>query len=390
MITEDDVEGLLASLVAIPSINPRDAQNFEPPLGEAGLGEFVTCWLERHGVDVSTHEVLPGRSNILAVVPGRTLDVLVLEAHLDTVETDGMSDPFNPEVRDGRMYGRGTCDTKGALAAFMLVLAELVDGPTPSVSVALAGTVDEEHHYRGVVALLDWLEGQNRRCIGAVVGEPTQLALGTAHRGVVRFTVHVHGRAGHTSTPHDAVNAIGLASRAVSCIEDMYASTVHHSLLGGATRTVTRISGGDGPNIVPATCSFDVDRRTLPGEDPHQAWRATVQELKALLGPTTVTAEDPHTIDYPLDTSQTSRLVRTVQSALRAHGRPDTACGLPFGTDASKFQLRGIDAVVLGPGSIREAHTVNESVDLIEVLQMAEIVLNIARADTWATSRAGQ
>lgn len=383
MTSYDDLTVLLADLVRIPSVNPRGRPVSDTEPAEGPLADFVAGWLQYRGVQVSCAEVLPGRNNVLGVVRGQRPELLVLEAHLDTVEIDGMTvEPFGAEIRGGRMYGRGTCDTKGSLAAYMLAIAELAAGDPPPVSVALAATVDEEHHYRGVVGLLDELEGLGHRCVGAIVGEPTGLAMATAHRGVVRFTVRVQGRAGHTSRPAEAVNAIALAGRLVEQVETVAPSTVMHPLLGRATRTVTRIAGGSGPNVVPGVCELDIDRRTLPGEDPRQVWQDTLTELSGLL-PGRVSAPEPYTVDYALDTAEGCVLVCVMRAALDARKLPVAALGMPFCTDASKFALRGIDAVVLGPGSIDDAHTADESVDLAEVRTTAGLVADVARSAHW-------
>ncbi len=376
-----DVVELLSALVRIPSVNPRGRAVSAADPGEAALAEYVAGWLDAHGVATSTHDALPGRPNVLGIVPGRRPEMLVLEAHLDTVEVAGMSvDPFAATVREGRMYGRGTCDAKASLATFLLALAELAAGEPPPVSVALAATADEEHHYRGVVALLDEFGARGLGCVGAIVGEPTGLAMATAHRGVVRLTVHVQGRSGHTSRPQEAVNAIALAGRLVERIETVPPTPPPHPLLGPAVRSVTRIAAGNGPNIIPGHCEFDIDRRTLPGETPEQVCTDLAREL-AELEP--VRLDTPHTVDYPLDTALDCPLVQAFGEALARYRLPDQAIGVPFCSDASKFARQGIDAVVFGPGSIAQAHTADESVDLAEVLTATRLILDVARSGRW-------
>ncbi|MPY63733.1 M20/M25/M40 family metallo-hydrolase, partial [Streptomyces spongiae] len=202
----DQATPLVRDLVRIPSVNPRNAPGDG---GETAVAEYVRDWLARHGVHAELHEVLPGRCNVVAVVPGRSAAAVLLETHLDTVETDGMTvPPYEGEVRGGRLYGRGACDAKGPLGAFMLAAVELARGEPPPYTVVLAGVCDEEHDYRGVLHLLNTLG--DRPVVGALVGEPTGLVPATAHKGVVRYTVRTHGRAGHSSRPEDAVNAISL------------------------------------------------------------------------------------------------------------------------------------------------------------------------------------
>lgn len=365
------IETLLRELVRTPSVNPRDGAG----PGETAVAEVVRDWLSRHGVDARLREVLPGRPNVVAVVPGRDPRAILLEAHLDTVETDGMTvDPFAGEVRDGRLFGRGSCDTKGSLAAFMVACAELAAGPTPPRTVVLAGVIDEEHRYRGVLDLVDNLPAQ---VVGAVVGEPTDLVPGIAHKGVVRYTVRTLGRAGHTSRPAEAVNAVSLMTRLIQHI-DTTPPRENHPLLGAATRCVTRIHGGTGPNIVPGRCEIDVDRRTLPGEDPLAVWQTEGDELKALL-PSQVEVDAPFTVDHALDTPADSTIVDGLRCALATHGRSTAVAGMPFCTDASKIARAGIPAVVFGPGSILDAHSADESVALADVRLAADVIVDLVR-----------
>jgi acetylornithine deacetylase/succinyl-diaminopimelate desuccinylase-like protein len=369
-----EVEALLRELVGTPSVNPRDGDG----PGEAAVAEVMRDWLLRHGVDARLHEVLPGRPNVVAVVPGLTPRAILLESHVDTVETGGMTvDPYAGEVREGRLFGRGACDAKGSLTAFMLACAELAAGPTPPCTVVLAGVIDEEHLYRGVLDLVDTLPA---RTFGAIVGEPTDLVPGIAHKGVVRYTVRTLGRAGHTSRPAEAVNAVSLMNGVIHHI-DATPMPSEHPLLGTATRCVTRVQGGTGPNIVPGRCEIDVDRRTLPGEDPVAVWRAEGDELKALL-PGQVEVDPPFTVDHALDTPPDSRIVTGLRRTLAAHGRSTTVAGMPFCTDASKIARAGIPAVVFGPGSILDAHSATESIALADVRLAADIIVDLVRHAT--------
>lgn len=365
-------EDLLRLLVRTPSVNPRD----EKGPGEAAVAEVVRDWLVQHGVSATLREVLPGRPNVVAVVPGRDPRALLLESHLDTVETEGMTiDPHEGEVRGGRLYGRGACDAKGPLAAFMLAAAELAAGPTPPCTVVLAGVIDEEHLYRGV---LDLVGNLPTTAFGAIVGEPTDLVPGIAHKGVVRYTVRTLGQAGHTSRPAEAVNAVSLMARVLDHLDTTPPTAPGHPLLGGATRCVTRIAGGTGPNIVPGRCEIDIDRRTLPGEDPVDVWRAEGDELMALL-PGQVEVHPPFTVDHALDTPADSTVVTGLRHALAGHGRDPAVAGMPFCTDASKIARAGIPSVVFGPGSILDAHSADESVALADVRLAADVIVDLVR-----------
>ncbi|MER5428742.1 M20 family metallopeptidase [Streptomyces sp. NPDC002588] len=366
------VEDLLRDLVRIPSVNPRDGA---ADGGETAVAEYVRDWLERRGVRAELPEVLPGRRNVVAVVPGRAPGVVLLESHLDTVETDGMTvDPYDGAVHDGRLYGRGACDAKGPLAAFLLALAELAagDGPPP-YTVVLAGVCDEEHGCLGVLHLVDALT--DRPVVGAIVGEPTGLVPAVAHKGVVRYTVRTRGRAGHSSRPEEAVNAITLMAPVIAHLAGSPPAVPPHPLLGSATRSVTRVRGGTGPNTIPDSCEVDVDRRTLPGEDPETVWEHDRAELTAL----GAEVDSPFTVDPALDTAADADVVTALRRALDEHGRPSEIRGMPFGTDASKLARAEIPSVVFGPGSVADAHSAEESVDLAEVELAARVVAAAVR-----------
>ncbi|MET7567764.1 M20/M25/M40 family metallo-hydrolase [Streptomyces sp. NPDC005492] len=367
-----EVESLLRDLVGIPSVNPRDRADGDG--GETAVAEYVREWLAARDITSEVQEVLPGRPNVVAVVPGLGAGTVVLETHLDTVEVDGMTvDPFGGEVRAGRLYGRGACDAKGPLAAFLLALAELAAGDPPPCSVVLAGVCDEEHAYRGVLHLLDTLA--ERAVVGALVGEPTGLVPAVAHKGVVRYTARTTGRAGHSSRPSEAVNAITLMAPVIARLAAAPPSVPPHPLLGPATRSITRIRGGTGPNTIPDRCEVDIDRRTLPGEDLDSVWRADQAELAAL----GAEVDPPFTVDPALDIPAGAPVVIALCEALADHGRPSMVHGMPFGTDASKLARAGIPSVVFGPGSVTDAHAAAESVDVAEVALASRIVVDTVR-----------
>lgn len=371
---EDEATDLLSALVAIPSVNPRDRAPGGHATGEGAIAQYVAERLRARGIEVRLDEVAPGRTNAVAVVPGRTSRTVVLETHTDTVEVEGMTvPPFAAQVRDGRLFGRGACDAKGSLAAYLLALEHLAE-TEPAVTVVLAAVADEEHHYRGVSAFLDRYYRDPADVVGAIVGEPTDLALGIAHKGVVRFTVHVEGRSGHSSRPADAQSAVVMATDLIGRVEAEPARSLRHPLLGEPTRTVVRIRGGEGPNLVPGHCEFDVDRRTLPGEDPYAVWRETVDELGGL-HPGRVRSDEPFVVDHALDTAADSDVVVAMSRALAEHGCDPAPVGLGFCSDASKFSRHGIPAVVFGPGSIRDAHTAAESVPLAEVRAARDVLV---------------
>jgi len=359
-----DVIDLLARLVATDSVNPA----YGGP-GEAGVAGLVSGFFQAAGLESFRQPVHPGRENVVAVLPGRDRSRrLVLEAHMDTVSAAAMSvPPFEPEVRAGRLHGRGACDTKAGLAAMMQAVADLrAAGTVPACDVCLAAVVDEEHAFTGVLALLEGLAAE-----AAVVAEPTSLRIVTATKGVLRFSIRVRGRAAHSSRPELGVSAISTAARLVLAIEEAHASlaAVRHPLLGSATGSIGTIQGGVQINIVPESCVLAVDRRLLPGELAE----AVLEDYRRLAarvagaGACRVEIEPPLLCDEALETESGSPIVRAAAAAAAGLGLPPEPMGVPFGSDASKFARRGVAAIVLGPGSIDQAHAADEWVAVEEV-----------------------
>ncbi|MFM8537225.1 MAG: M20 family metallopeptidase [Planctomycetaceae bacterium] len=354
-----DVTDLLARLVAIDSVNPA----FGGP-GEAGVAAAVERYFHEVGLETFRQPVQPGRENVVAVLPGRDrARRVVLEAHMDTVSVAGMAiPPFEPVVREGRLHGRGACDTKAGLAAMMQAVADLHRaGTVPPCDVWMAAVVDEEHVFTGVLALVSGLVAE-----AAVVAEPTSLRIVTATKGVLRFRITVHGRAAHSSRPELGASAISAAARLVLALDEAHAALGRdrHSLLGAATGSVGTIAGGVQINIVPEACTLAVDRRLLPGEP------AVFREHGG--GPCRATVEPPLLVDEALETDSSAPSVKAAQAAAAGLGLEPAPLGVPYGSDASKFSRHGVPAVVFGPGSIDLAHAADEWVPVDEVSQAVQ------------------
>lgn len=367
----------LAALVAIDSVNPA----YGGP-GEGAVAAFVKEFFDRRGIATSVQPVLPGRNNVLATVPGRDRSRrLVLEAHMDTVSAAGMTiPPFDPVVRDGRLHGRGSCDTKGGLAAMMHAVADLsAAAEPPPCDVLLAAVVDEEHEFKGVSALLEPLVAD-----WAIVAEPTDLRLVVATKGVLRFRIAVAGRAAHSSRPALGVNAIVHAARLVAAIDTMHAGLTDrsHPLLGPATGCVSMIAGGVQINIVPESCSIWIDRRLLPDERPADVladYRRLIDAEAARDPSFRAAIEPPLLVDEALSTPADMAIVADAAAALAAAGLPADPVGVPYGSDASKLSRKGIPSIVLGPDSIAQAHSATESVDCGQVARARLLYTDIVR-----------
>jgi acetylornithine deacetylase len=358
----------LADLIRIRSVNPA----YEGGAPEAHIAAFIREFFCSRGIECYEQEVFPGRPNLIARVLGRQpARRVVFEAHVDTASASGMDiPPFEPEIRDGCVYGRGACDTKAGLAAMMHALAALQQLPPCEIWVVAAA--DEEFSYRGVVRLCEGLTAD-----AAVVSEPTDMRLVVATKGCVRFRILARGIAAHSSKPELGRNAIVTMARVVGALEGHTAALAKktHPLLGHATYNIGTIHGGTQVNIVPDACAIEIDRRLLPGEEID----AVLAEYEALLASLSredpdlrVEMEPPMLSDYPLETAAEEPVAVVAGQVLQQLGLPGSPVGVPYASDASKLSRAGIPSIVIGPGSIDQAHAAVEFVDCRQVDQAFE------------------
>lgn len=374
-----DALKLLRELIAIPSVNPMR----EGACGdvERGVAEHLEAVLRREGIECERQHVSEGRENLVAIVRpsasvgGDARDGLMLCSHMDTVPAENMAiDPFDPTLREGRVYGRGSCDAKGPIASMVAALVAHSRRRERPVPVVFAATVDEEFSFKGAWKLVE-REWPVSAC---VIGEPTRLNLIVAHKGVARWRVRVRGRSAHGATPHLGRSAIYDGARVALALE-AYAEEISrrapHLLLGSPTMNVGRVSGGQAVNVVPDVCEFEVERRLLPGEDGREEVRACEEWVRARAGDgVDLTAEEPYLVDPALDTTRDTEVVRAVSSAhASVLGRECAMEGAHYGTDGSKLALKGIKTVVCGPGDIALAHTREESVEVEQIEQAVRL-----------------
>lgn len=360
---------LLRDLVAIPSVNPAFLPAGDRRAGEQRVAEYLGSVSKKAGLSVSFQKA-GGRSNVLAKLTPREKirRRILLAPHMDTV---GAADKqFTPRIRDGRLYGRGACDTKGSISAMLSALLELAQTGThpSSTEIIFAGLVDEENAQAGSRALA----AGGLKADLAIVGEPTRLKLVTAHKGSLWLKLETRGKAAHGSRPELGQNAVHAMAIVVDFLETRYASWLsrrHHPLLGCATISVGVISGGTQPNIVPDYCSIQVDRRTLPSETEPEV----VHEISGLLRHHGLDAEvvsgklDPCP---PMETNPHHPMVLQFLRTLRQH-RP---VGVDYFCDAAILSQAGIPSIVFGPGDIAQAHTSDEWISL-KSLDLAQIRL---------------
>jgi acetylornithine deacetylase len=375
---DDEILSVLQDVVAIESINPDLPGGKD---GELRMMEYISGFFADIGIPYETHEILPARHNIIATLDGEDPSrVLLFECHMDTVSVDIMTiPPFTPDIRNGLLYGRGACDTKAGGVAMMMAMKRLKEeGFTPRCTIKYAGVVDEEHLFRGASHLASIIGAE-----AVVVSEPTELEIVRTHKGLARFRIIVKGTAAHSSKPHLGVNAITKMARLICAIEDEIVpvyNTNTHPLVGNPTLNIGVISGGAQINFVPDQCVIEIDRRTIPGENPIE----TIEIFQQVLSreqdsdpDLDVILEEPFLLDDAMETSVDSRIVQIGVAACQTILGKTTTSGVPYGTDASKFTAVGIPAIVLGPGSIDQAHAAVEWVECRQVLQAVDIYQQI-------------
>jgi acetylornithine deacetylase/succinyl-diaminopimelate desuccinylase family protein len=377
----DDLARLLSDLVAIPSVNPMGRALSGPEFFETKLTAYLEQWFDALGVRHERLPVAPGRDNLLAWYdqPGARPRVL-FDVHQDTVPVGGMTiPPFIPTIEQGRLYGRGSCDVKGSMAAMLWAFARLVrEKPAGAASVLLACTVDEEFTHLGSSRLSAMSHGADL----AIVAEPTLLDVVTCHKGVLRWKIRTNGVACHSSTPELGVNAIYRMGKVLESLES-YAATVKrikpHDVLGAPSLSVGRIEGGESVNVVPDWCEVEVDRRLIPGEVPDQCIRDAREWLTThLVADNSFDFAKPWVQMPPLAPEASAWLPCLITAIEAATGRRPQVRGVPFGTDAGPLSATGIPCVVFGPGDIAQAHTKDEWIDLDQVTQAAEAYFRIA------------
>ncbi|HEV2392712.1 MAG TPA: M20 family metallopeptidase [Verrucomicrobiae bacterium] len=353
----------MSELVALASVNPAFLPPTHPRAGEQAIAKFIADRGAALGLEVDWLPVSPGRANVLLRLKPRSKSrqKVLLAPHLDTV--NGADEQFTPRIRQGRLYGRGACDTKGSVAAMLGALFGLAQvGPRPQATeIVFSGLMDEENAQRGSRALVR----SRFKADLAIVGEPTGLKAVTAHKGSLWLRIETSGRSAHGSRPELGRNAVHAMARIVDLLETEYATQLarrRHPLLGHATVSVGVISGGTQPNIVPDHCCISIDRRTLPGETEH----GVLRELRGLLrkhGLAATCIGDKAAPCPPLETDARSGLV---PAFLRSLGQRRPA-GVYYFCDAAVLAEGGIPSVVFGPGDIAQAHTADEWVSLDQV-----------------------
>lgn len=371
MVTSNYIVDIASKLVKINSENP--------PGREFEAASFIADELAKIGMKTKIERFEDSRANVIGIYgEEHQHPSIMLNTHLDTVPAGDREKwsfpPFNGEIREGRICGRGAVDAKGILATFIGALKELADKDWPIKGrVVLAAVADEEVEGKGTKKLI----ASGLRTDYAIVGEPTSLNVCTAHKGRLVIEIDFHGRSTHASTPSKGANAIYHASRFIERIQ-MIKFREKHALLGHPTCTATMIRGGVKDNVVPDKCTVTLDVRMLPSMKLDKTIRSLEKIIK----------KDASKDNYRIrvvnyipsaETSPRNFLVKVgQQSIMEILGKKTNVKGFKATCDMSFIVNQAkIPTIILGPGKIEHAHTIDESIEISELVTASKIYLRI-------------
>jgi acetylornithine deacetylase len=364
-------------------------------LSNLALVEWVEAYLDRHGVP---HRRVPNedgsKSNLLATIGPAEPGGAVLSGHTDVVPVDGQpwsTDPFSVVERDGRLYGRGTCDMKGFVALALAAVPGLV-AARPKKPVHLAFSYDEEIGCLGAPSMIELIRKELPAPAFVVVGEPTDMVAVNGHKGIATFHVTVTGREAHSSQTQQGVSAVMAAVKLMASLSDLAerlerdADPASPFTPKGATLTIGVVHGGTAHNILARECSFVFDLRCPPPLEPSDllaGWFAEARAMDAALK-----ARAPEAGVHVHMHSNVPGFAPEADGAAEAFARRlagdnGPARAVSFATEAGQFQRAGLSTVICGPGSIAQAHQPDE---YVEISQMERGWAFMRRLTEWASS----
>lgn len=377
-IAPGDARALTRALVRMDSRNPALAPDAP---GERACARFLRDVLSAWGFRTELSDAVPGRPNLVARIGeaagGRSL---MFNGHLDVVGVEGMTHaPFSAEERNGRLYGRGSADMKGGLAS-MCAAAWRAARAGVNGEIIIAAVADEEYESVGTRALL----AGGLRADGAIIAEPTTLAIMPAHRGFVWIEVLVKGFAVHGSRWDIGVDAIRHAGLLLAELDRVDAEVLPlraHPLLGRGSVHASLISGGIGMSTYPDLCVLKLERRTIPGDSAADVVAEVERACAAVrrVRPSFESSVRMLVAQGPSDVSANAPIVRELASACEADGEAVRIEGMSAWTDAALLNDAGIPAICYGPGDISLAHAAEEYIPLGEIDRATSVLASFAQ-----------
>lgn len=387
---EEELIELTQSLIRIPS--HKDTPGFERE-----VAEFINQFLLNEGIESELHPVIDGRPNVVATIRGDgSGHSLMFNGHTDTVLPYNMTiEPFSAFIDDGKIFGRGSVDMKGALACFMMTLVAVKrSGFIPGGDLIFTGVIGEEGKSEGT----EYIVNSNIRADAAIVGEPSDYEYAIGHRGLEWFDVTFYGKASHSGKPELGVNAIEQAMTFINKVKEVLYPKLkekYNEYMGGSVMNFGTISGGTEQSTVADKCILRIDRRFIPGEDKDTAmteYQEIIDLLKAedktFNAKIEITPESILALYHPpLITSFNEPIVTSVRQAVKnvIHTEPTITRGIGWSDAALLKTYANIPTVVLGPGDLSLAHTEAEFVKIIDLINHVDIYTNIVQSFTKLT-----
>jgi len=382
-IKEDEVVELLKRLIEIESHKNIENQ-------ELDINKYIEEYFKSLGVKTKMDFVYENRPNLYASIgKGKKGKNLMLTGHIDTVPPYNMVSPFNPEIKNNTIFGRGSVDMKGAIAAMMIAFKVIHESNLDlEGKLFFASVIDEEQRCQGTKHMI---ENYNIDSDYAIVGEPTNLDIMIGHKGMEWLEINVIGESGHGSKPNNGVNSIYKAMKLVDELKEYFACELPkrtHTNLGEPTMNIGLIKGGEDPNTIPGRTIIQIDRRWVPGETTETMlrdieividkikrkdsnFRATVRRMDEATG-----------YHPPLNTQKDENIVTILSESGKELFDKEVNIGYFDGwSDAAPLSKANIKSVVLGPGELNYAHSNNEQIEIKQVVKAAQyyalIALNI-------------
>ena len=366
----DDTKALLGELVAFPTVSSDS---------NLSLIAHLAGRLESSGARVDIHLDPAGqKANLFATIGPDTDGGIVLSGHTDVVpvtDQEWTTDPFEMIERDGRLYGRGTCDMKGFIAAAVIMAPRLTEAVRDR-PLHFAFTHDEEIGCIGARALADTLRDKGLRPAVAIIGEPTSMRVVEGHKGCYEYSTHFTGREGHGSAPDRGVNAVEYAVRYVARLLDLKEALKARGPARSrfeppwTTINTGAVTGGHAHNVIPGRARVDWEMRPMQAGDAEfvksdlarYCAETLLPAMRAVSPDADIVTETLGEVDglLPAEENEAKAILMELTGATGADL-------VPFGTEAGIFQALGMSAVICGPGSIAQAHKPDEYLSLAQL-----------------------
>jgi acetylornithine deacetylase len=375
-----DKNYLTDTLVKLVQIDSRNPSLCSDGPGEIQCAEYIAELFKKLEIDYKIHRFSSKQANIVARIKGKgNGKTFLLNAHMDTVGTGGMKSPFSGNIIDGKIFGRGSHDMKGSLAAIISVAKTLVDNNIElDGDLIIAAVADEEYSSIGTTDLI-----KNYTADTAIVTEPTNFSLVTAHRGFIWYEVETIGKAAHGSKYDIGIDAnmhMGRFLAELDKLEKKLRKQKPAPLVGLPSLHASIINGGTDISTYSAKCTLKIERRTVPGEKES----GITNELQNIIDKLSVDDVNFKATVKPFfqrpqfNISSNAEIVKTAESVLNEHfNKHCTFAGAPYWTDAALLSEAGIDTIIIGP--IGDGlHTTEEWVDINSLVDLTAVLTKIA------------